>query len=124
MKKMNLLTGNIILVAAIMFMGINLYSQTEMKNSEIKTTAECQQCKDRIEKAVNKLDGIKSVDLDVDSKICKVTYNEKKVSLKEIREKITSIGYDADDEKKDMRAYKRLPKCCQLDGHNDNDHEH
>lgn len=121
---MNLLASNLLYVALIVLMGISLHSQTEIKNAEIKTTAECEKCKDRIEKAVNKLDGIKSVDLDVDSKICTVSYNEKEVSLKEIREKIASVGYDADDEQKDMRAYKRLPKCCQIDGHKEHDHEH
>ncbi len=124
MKKTNFVIGNFILVAIILFMGINVYSQTEWKNVEIKTTAECQQCKDRIEKAVNKLDGIKSVDLVIDTKICKVSYDEKVVTLKEIREKIASVGYDADDVKKDPRAYKRLPKCCQIDGHKDHEHEH
>ncbi len=124
MKKTNLYAVISIIAFAFLILGANLFAQDNLKKAEIKTSAECDMCKDRIEKAVNKLEGIKSADLVVDTKVFKVSYDETKVTLKEIKEKIASVGYDADDVKKDPRAYKRLPKCCQLDGHKNHDHDH
>lgn len=84
---------------------------------KIETTAQCEMCKERIEKAVNEMEGIKYVDLDVTTAVVSVVYNKEETTDKDIRETIADVGYDADDVKKDKRAYKRLPKCCQLGGH-------
>lgn len=84
-------------------------NQTEVK---IKTSAVCESCKARIEKVVNKMDGVVSSDLNLESKILTVKYDKTKISVDEIRNKIKDTGYDADQVKKDERAYKKLPACC------------
>lgn len=106
----------IVLFAIVFLFAMQLKAEVQ-DTLKIATTAQCEMCKDRIEEAVNKLDGINYVNLDVASAVVSVLFDDEKTSPKEIRKKIASVGYDADDEKKDKRAYKRLPKCCQLGGH-------
>lgn len=87
----------------------------EVKKAEIKTpSVQCGMCKDRIEKALNKLEGVISSDVDYKKKVTTVAYNTEEIDLDDIKEEISDIGYDADDVKKDKRAYKRLHNCCKL----------
>jgi len=87
------------------------------KTDSIKTSAVCEMCKSTIEKAVNKLIGIKSCKLDVESKVLAVSYDEDKVTISKIRKAINKAGYDADDESADPKAYAKLPACCKKGAH-------
>ncbi len=88
----------------------------EIKTTIIKTSAECSKCKIRIEKAVNGLEGVKAGTLDVKSRELTVKYDET-IDLVKIKKAINNIGYDADETKAEEVAYKKLPKCCKVDGH-------
>lgn len=55
----------------------------------------CASCNVAVETAVNKLDGIHSVKADFESKSAMVTYDEQKLSLKEITDAINTLGYKA-----------------------------
>lgn len=101
----------------IFFVGVNSNVQSnEVKTAEIKTSAVCETCKERIEEKVLKLDGVSEANLDVGTKILTIKYDEGKISLEEIRIAISKIGYDADNVKRNPKAYKKLPKCCRIDG--------
>ena len=91
--------------------------QLNVKESKIKTTSECDMCKARIEKAVKKLDGIKSAVLDVPTKILTVKYDQEEVTLEKIRKTVSKAGYDADSVKANAKAYSLLPPCCKIGGH-------
>lgn len=78
----------------------------------IKTSAICEMCKERIEKSLLLLRGVKDADLNLDDKTVTVSYLPKKVSVEEIREKIRQTGYDADGSPADQKAHDRLPACC------------
>ena len=67
---------------------------------KIQTTAQCEDCKERIEKAVNELEGIESADLEVESAVATVIFDTEKTSSEDIKKSIASVGYDADDVKK------------------------
>ena len=108
MKRISVIIG-LLFIASIAF------GQT--KKAKIMTTAQCNMCKKTIEKAVNDLDGIELAELDVTSKKLKVKYDSAKLSLQAIRERIASVGYQADDVKAIKEAYNALPGCCQLGGH-------
>ncbi|ROL56529.1 heavy-metal-associated domain-containing protein [Bacteroidetes/Chlorobi group bacterium Naka2016] len=84
--------------------------------AEIKTSAVCEHCKERIESNLKNVEGILKADLNLETKVLSVAYDSTKISLQEIRKKISRIGYDADDVKRDPKAYKKLPKCCRIDG--------
>ena len=86
------------------------------QTQEIKTSAECGMCKDRIEDKLNYTKGVVFAELTVDTKILKVRYNTKKISLDVIKNILSSLGYDADEVKAVPSAVAKLPKCCQPGG--------
>ncbi|MEI7801469.1 MAG: heavy-metal-associated domain-containing protein [Bacteroidota bacterium] len=83
----------------------------------IQTSAQCGECQEKIEGAVKKLDGVKSVDLNLDNKKLTVTFDPTKVKLEEIKTAISNVGYDADDVKANPTAYEKLSSCCKKGGH-------
>ena len=89
---------------------------------EIKTSAICDMCKEAIEEDLTFEKGVKSIDLNVDTKIATVVYNSKKTDPNVIRKRITKVGYNADDLKRDPEAYEKLPLCCKDGAHGDMGH--
>jgi copper chaperone CopZ len=83
-----------------------------MKEVKIKTSAICEMCKETIEKGLAFEKGVKRSVLDVDSKYVTVTYNPEKTDESKIRKAITKLGYDADDQLADPKAYSKLDACC------------
>ncbi|MCU0444534.1 MAG: cation transporter [Microscillaceae bacterium] len=88
-------------------------------NQEISivTSAQCEMCKERIEKALNETPGIKMANLDLETKAIKVVYNSNKISADQIRQAIANTGYDADNVGANEKAYSTLPACCKKGGH-------
>ncbi len=82
----------------------------------IQTSAECGDCKGRIEDGLNYTKGVKFAELDLETKKVTVKYYPKKISLQQVKEKINSIGYDADELKAKSEIVKKLPLCCQPGG--------
>jgi periplasmic mercuric ion binding protein len=82
----------------------------------IQTSAVCESCKNRIEKALKSTDGVISANLNLDDKKIKVKYSPDKISPNQIRTVIANTGYDADGVKKNPDAFTALPKCCQKEG--------
>ncbi|MBK9798800.1 MAG: heavy-metal-associated domain-containing protein [Bacteroidetes bacterium] len=78
----------------------------------IKTSAECDQCKKRIESNLMYEKGVKFCKLDVPSKNLTVTYNPEKIQPEQLKRAISKLGYDADELKADSLAYSKLPECC------------
>ncbi len=100
-------------VAAFMVLAISVaYSQENKQVAKIFTSAQCEMCKETIEKAINKLSGIISAVLDVETKIVTVEYNGEETGIEEIRKAITYAGYDADSLAAVKKVYAKLPKCC------------
>lgn len=85
---------------------------TKIKEIRIKTSAVCELCKERLEKNVGELDGVISAILDLETKDMIVKYNTEELDADDIRTTISRTGYDADDVKKSMRMFKKLPDCC------------
>jgi mercuric ion binding protein len=84
---------------------------------KIKTSAQCDMCKKRIEKKLSFEKGIKSAVLDVDSKVLTIVYKKDKTDEKTLKTAVSKIGYDADGMVADKGAYDKLPECCQKGGH-------
>jgi len=120
----------IIYLSLIAFLGSSFTSNaieekskttTEMANHDHKKTEEfkvygnCGMCKRTIESSLKNEKGIESAIWNIDTKMMKVTFHEDKISLKEIKEKIASVGYDTDAVKSSEKTYNALPGCCQYD---------
>lgn len=79
---------------------------------KIKTSAVCEICKEKIEKALAYEKGVKFSDLDLTSKVVTVIFKPEKTNPEKIRKAITMAGYDADFVPADSKAYKELSPCC------------
>ncbi|RSK33853.1 heavy-metal-associated domain-containing protein [Hymenobacter metallilatus] len=79
---------------------------------QLKTSAVCEMCKARLEKALAYEKGVQSATLDVSSQQLTVTYRPDKTTPTALRSAVQKTGYDADDQLADARAYDRLPDCC------------
>lgn len=82
----------------------------------IQTSAICESCKARIEKALKNTDGVLTANLNLNDKKIKVKFNPDKTSVDQIRNVIANTGYDADNVKKTPEAFNKLPRCCQKEG--------
>lgn len=102
------------------FITIQTKAQTipNKKIDEVKiiTSAQCEMCKERIEKALYKVKGVISATLDLQTKAATVVYRPHKTNVDALRKAINLAGYDADDSPADIQAYEKLPDCCKKDG--------
>lgn len=115
----------ITLLFVLIFISISTINAQSKKEIQIKTSAQCKMCKDRIEKALSYEKGIYSSNLDLNTKVVTVVYNPKKNSPDKIRLAISKLGYQADDLKADPFAYEALPPCCKLpEDKNHQEHQH
>mgnify|MGYP000144413140 CR=1 FL=1 len=108
----------LLLIAFTAFNTINVKAQ-QVKSKEtivIKTSTECNMCKERVEKEMAYTKGIISSSLDVDKAELTVVYKSHKTTPEKIRKAISEIGYDADNIKANKKAHDELPNCCQKGG--------
>jgi periplasmic mercuric ion binding protein len=107
----------VILLLTLGFLASSSFAQTTViKEVKIKTSAQCDMCKKRIEDGLYKQKGVVSADLNVDAKTVTIKYRGNKVTEDELRTYISSLGYDADHVPAQKEAYDKLPACCQKDG--------
>jgi len=105
----------LMLFLAFVLPGMMTMAQTSSGKGEelkIKTSAQCNMCKDRIEKAMAYEKGVYESTLNVEDKVLTLRYNPKKTTPEKIRTVLNNTGYDADDTKADQKAYNKLPDCC------------
>lgn len=108
---------NLILVMFLLSSTITLAQ--DKKGTElvkIQTSAECDECKVRLEEVLNYTKGVKYSNLDVASKVLEIKYLPSKISLEKIKQMISELGYDADEVKANPTAYEALPACCKAGG--------
>jgi mercuric ion binding protein len=101
----------------VIFLAFVIVLQVQAQDSKkasitIQTSAQCEMCKERIEKALAFEKGVINSNLDLDTKIVTVSYKSNRTSPENIRKAITAVGYDADEVKADVQAYESLPGCC------------
>ena len=54
----------------------------------------CGHCVETVTKAVSSLDGVDTVDVDLEKKEVKVDFDESKIGIPDIKAKIASAGYE------------------------------
>lgn len=116
---MKLLTS-FFLAFSFLFLSVGAFAQGSKAKAkgpatetlQLKTSAVCDMCKARLEKALAYEKGVQEANLDVPSKILTVTYRPDKTTPAALRAAVQQTGYDADDQTAEARAYDRLPECC------------
>ncbi len=76
-------------------------------------TIQCTSCVKTITAALEKVDGVEKVNIDLEKKVAHVNYDAKKVKLNDLEKTIAASGYDANDVKRDEEAHSKLMPCCQ-----------
>ena len=93
----------------------------EVQNNEtveIKLpTIQCGTCKKNITRAFKDAEGIDKVEIDVDGKTAKVSFDKSKTNLGNIENVIVMAGYQANDKPANAEAYEKLDDCCKIGGH-------
>ncbi|PWK17181.1 copper chaperone CopZ [Arcicella aurantiaca] len=79
---------------------------------KIKTSAVCGMCQDKIENAFKTIKGVEKVALDLESNILTIDFDNKKVSVSELKSTLTKLGYDANELKATKEGFEKLPHCC------------
>ena len=100
------------MIGALLLFTASNAQKAKYETVKIKTSAQCGMCKTAIEEALAFEKGVKSSELDLETKEVTVQYKGGKTSPEKIRKAICSIGYDADGVKANERAYSKLPGCC------------
>jgi len=88
----------------------------KVETIEIQTSAQCEDCKERIENGLNYTKGVVFAELNDDTKKVTVKYKTSVISAQQIRQKISEIGYSADDVKATEPGLNKLPACCKPGG--------
>ncbi|MBU2650387.1 MAG: cation transporter [Bacteroidetes bacterium] len=112
MKNFSLI---IIAILAINITSIAQEKESKTEKIEIKTSAVCSMCKERIEHDMAFEKSVKSVELNLKTKIVTIEYRRDKTDPEKLRKAISAIGYDADNVEADPKAYEKLPACCKKD---------
>ena len=73
--------------------------------------ANCGQCKDRIENALDKKGVYKAI-FNLDSKILTVTYDPRKLEEIQLHNMVAMVGHDTEKVKASNVVYESLPDCC------------
>ncbi len=109
---------NYFLISLLLILSHSIFAQKQAKTvtAVILTSAQCDDCKHRIEEKLNYTKGIKFAELDLESKKVTVKFSTSKISLTEVKAIIAKIGYDADEVKAKIEDVKKLPLCCQPGG--------
>ena len=79
-----------------------------MINKVIKVDGmSCEHCKNTIESALAKINGVRTAEVDLDKNEVRVDYNDELVSTKDLHDAIEDQGYD-------VKEYKKLEVILQL----------
>ena len=115
---MKSLIVKIAVLIAVLFIQSN-FAVAQKDTVQIKTSAVCKTCKKTIDEGLRFEKGVKSATLNVETKTVTVVYDSKKTNPNALRIAISKMGYDADSEKADPKAYKDLEDCCKKDAHHE-----
>ena len=116
MKRISFKKGWLFSLLMMVVFCSSCFSQQKKSDTlQIKTSAVCGQCKDRIEGVLAFEKGVKSSSLDIETKVLTVIYNPAKTTPEKLRITVSKIGYDADNVPANEAAYVKLPACCKKD---------
>lgn len=110
----------LVFAAVALLLSFSGYSQKKktVETAVIKTIIYCDHCKicescgGKILKDLYNVEGVKTTDVDPKANTIKVVYDTRKITVEQIRTKISQLGFDADEVKADPAAVAKLDDCC------------
>ena len=101
-----------LIVLGLMLIGTVSFAQNKNAKATIEVDGVCLMCKTIIEKASIKTKGVKLANWDVKTHELKLIFDERKTSLKKIKESIVAVGHDTKDIKAKEDVYNNIDPCC------------
>jgi len=114
----NSILKSIFFLAVLFFATSNVSAQKTNQKAVIKTTLDCDHCKEcetcglKFKTEILKIKGVRSYELDDKAMTFTIYYNPKKSTLQAIKEGIAKLGYDADEVKATAEGIASLDGCC------------
>ncbi|NNE30901.1 MAG: heavy-metal-associated domain-containing protein [Winogradskyella sp.] len=88
------------------------FAQNKNEKASMEVDGVCGMCKERIEKAAIRTNGVKSAVWNIDTHELKLIYDARKTDLKAISKKIAEVGHDTKEIKATEAAYNSVHPCC------------
>ncbi|QIE59374.1 heavy-metal-associated domain-containing protein [Rasiella rasia] len=101
-----------ILILIVALVGVTATAQNKNARATIEVDGICGMCKKRIETAAVKTKGVKSAVWNVETKECKLIFDENKTDLATISKSIAAVGHDTKEIKATDEAYNSVHPCC------------
>ncbi|MCQ2145650.1 MAG: heavy-metal-associated domain-containing protein [Bacteroidales bacterium] len=70
--------------------------KTETKTVTFKTTIHCENCAKKVKENISFEKGVKGLEVSVDDKMVKVTYDPSKITVEKLKAALKKLGYDAE----------------------------
>ncbi len=84
-----------------------------IKTSTIEVKGmKCTNCVAAVKRALTAVEGVESVQVDLEKKHAIVRYLPEKVQVASLERAIADAGYNANKVKRNEDAYEQLPSCC------------
>ena len=113
---MNKLRLIVVMLVSLVTLSAQAQKEPKVKTIVIQTSAECGDCEERIEGLLNYTKGVSYAELDLETMKLTVKFKTSVITEAEIKDKLSKLGYDADDVKADHEAMMKLPECCRPHG--------
>ena len=114
MKKTILSLGIIALLASCGGETKQIPSVTSVSES-FHVFGNCGMCEKTIEGSLADIEGVSKADWSKETKQIEVEFDDSKIKLVDIKNKIAEVGYDMEDVRAEESVYSNLPGCCQYD---------
>ncbi len=103
---------NVIFVLSLVFISFMGHAQDKNKKLSFEVDGRCQMCKERIEKAVLKVSGVKFANWDIPSHELSLVIDERKTNSMQVKMALAKVGHDSKELKATQEAYDNLHPCC------------
>ena len=92
-------------------------SSSEVSNTQstFKVYGNCGMCKKTIEGSLAGVEGMLKANWNKNTKQIDIEFDEAKIKLDEIKQKIAGVGYDMEKVRAEESVYSNLVGCCQYD---------
>lgn len=102
-----------LVVLTVAFLALSCGKEVKTEKAVIKIpTSICGECANTIKTAVMKLDGIKTVDVNTDTKLATIEFIPASLKVSDIEDAIVMSGYGANEKAANKEAFEKLPDCC------------
>jgi len=105
---------NLILIGMCILFAHSVSAQADKKVTETTFWVDgvCEMCKNRIEGAVMRTNGVKLANWDVNTHELTVVYKNSKTSDEELHQVVNSVGHDTKLQKASDETYEKIHPCC------------